>query len=93
MRRGAGVLPAVLGGVSPPAGTRRKSPSREERRSAHADDEGGHKGRPYQPTESSTGTPACAGESSAVGQETGKSACPTLEKVCERTGNAKEKKG
>jgi hypothetical protein len=42
---------------------------------------------------SSTGTPACAGEVIAESQGTGKSACPTSEKLDERSGNVDENKG
>ena len=42
---------------------------------------------------SSTGTPACAGEGIAEGQETGKSACPTSRKLDDRSGNVDENKG
>ena len=61
---------------------------------ARADDEGGHKGRPYgEPDASRTGTPACAGEGIAGSRETGKRACPTPKKIDERTGNVDENKG
>jgi len=39
---------------------------------------------------SSTGTPACAGEGIAESKEAGKSACPTSEKIDDRSGNVDE---
>jgi hypothetical protein len=46
--------------------------------------------RCYEPTTSSTGTPARAGKTSEEGWETGKSACPTSGKFNERTENVDE---